>query len=434
MNNTRLFSYKNFLKNVVLVLMLIVLNIPAEPVGLSGNNDNCSAFCTCYTWYSLRWASCSGQHLYSIHTGISDIVQALDISNNTISILADYELQSTGLTQLRYLNLSDNAINEIGLSAFCGLQELTVLDLSRNHLYYILPNTFVDNTNLRVLRLSGNNFNQHVPFLENPSITELNLASCRLSHLPSGAFSGLKRLRSLDLSDNLMIQLEVEALRVLPFLRILSINDNPWACNTKQMQSLQHYLTSREIKYEPSVCPRRSSVKKFEKIVLSPVMVEPKNAPNTIILPKNKNTGNTGWVKEENRDDEKTAASVEEKINKLKDFYTFEASVLCIFGFITGLGLGIIGTYCWLSRSIVGSSQRPSLLNSSLRRYDTISHNSQASFEFSSPLAQRVSLLRNIWSNSDEDVNNLRRIPVCPDTPPPAYRDVILHANRYPVG
>ncbi|XP_063974125.1 leucine-rich repeat-containing protein 55-like isoform X2 [Diachasmimorpha longicaudata] len=345
-----------------------------------------------------------------------------------------HSYSSAGLTQLKYLNLSDNAINEIGLSAFRSLQELTILDLSRNHLYYILPNTFIGNRNLRVLRLSGNNFNQHVPFLENPSITELNLASCRLSHLPSGVFSGLQRLRNLDLSDNLMIQLEVEALRVLPFLRILSIRDNPWACNEKQMQSLQHYLTSREISYEPSVCPRRSSVKKFEKIVLSPVMTEPKKPPKTITLPKNKNTGNTGWMKEENRHDEKTTASVDEEINKLKDFYTFEASILCIFGFITGLALGMIATYCWLSRSIGRSLQRSLLINSSLRRYDTVSHNSEASLEFSSPLGQRVSLLRNIWSHSYDDVNNLRRIPVCPDTPPPAYQDVVLHSHQYPVG
>ncbi|XP_011309913.1 leucine-rich repeat transmembrane protein FLRT2 [Fopius arisanus] len=429
MNNTRRIGGKIHIKDIVFVLTLIVLHIPAEPLGSAGNNDNCPVFCSCYTWYYLRWASCSGQHLYSIHTGISDIVQALDISNNSISILADYELQSTGLTHLRYLNLSDNAVSEIGLSAFSGLEELTVLDLSRNHLYYILRNTFIDNKNLRVLRLSGNNFNHHIPFLENPSITELNLGSCRLTHLPSGAFSGLKRLRNLDLSANLMIQLEEETLRPLPFLRILSIKENPWSCNAKQMQSLLHYLAVRGIRYEPSVCPRKKGVKKSENIIMSPVIVSPKYPP--IILPKNTNTGNSGWMNAPTKNEE-AIPSKPEGLKELKEFYVFEIWILSILSFMTGLGSGMVTMYCWLSKS-GDSTDRPALLNSSLRRCDAVSQHSQASFEFSSPLAQRVSLLRNIWSNSDEDVN-LQRVPICPDTPPPAYRDVILHANRYPVG
>jgi Leucine-rich repeat (LRR) protein len=75
------------------------------------------------------------------------------------------------LSQLKYLNLSANAISEIALNAFSGLSELAVVDLSENHLYYLLSDIFISTTNLRILRLSRNHFDSHVPKLECPWLT-----------------------------------------------------------------------------------------------------------------------------------------------------------------------------------------------------------------------------------------------------------------------
>lgn len=52
----------------------------------------CPSLCACDTWYGLQHAACTGRHLYSIHTGAPSDVQALDLSNNSISILNNYEL------------------------------------------------------------------------------------------------------------------------------------------------------------------------------------------------------------------------------------------------------------------------------------------------------------------------------------------------------
>lgn len=79
--------------------------------------------------------------------------------------------QAASLSKLRYLNLSRNGINEIGLAAFVKLNDLAVLDLSRNHLNYISTDTFVTNSKLKILRLQHNNFNLHVPKLRSSSIT-----------------------------------------------------------------------------------------------------------------------------------------------------------------------------------------------------------------------------------------------------------------------
>lgn len=77
------------------------------------------------------------------------------------------------MTKLKYLNLSENAISEIGLNAFDGLTNLTILDLSKNRLHDISDEVFERNRNLRILILSKNNFNSHVPKLRSSSLMVL---------------------------------------------------------------------------------------------------------------------------------------------------------------------------------------------------------------------------------------------------------------------
>lgn len=63
-----------------------------DAVALGAASGWCPSLCVCDTWYELQHASCTGRHLYSIHTGAPSIVQALDLSNNSISILNNHEL------------------------------------------------------------------------------------------------------------------------------------------------------------------------------------------------------------------------------------------------------------------------------------------------------------------------------------------------------
>ena len=60
--------------------------------GIAASARQCSSFCVCDTWYDLERASCVGRHLYNIHTGAPDNVQALDLSDNVISVLTSFEL------------------------------------------------------------------------------------------------------------------------------------------------------------------------------------------------------------------------------------------------------------------------------------------------------------------------------------------------------
>ena len=52
----------------------------------------CPARCVCSTWLNLPAASCTSQGLFSVYAGVPSIVQALDLSNNTVSHLEDRQL------------------------------------------------------------------------------------------------------------------------------------------------------------------------------------------------------------------------------------------------------------------------------------------------------------------------------------------------------
>ncbi|XP_076653530.1 fibromodulin [Halictus rubicundus] len=135
-----------------------------------------------------------GRHLYSVDTGITNNVQALDLSDNVVSSLNAFELVNVGLANLKYLNLSTNAVSEIDMYAFHGLVNLTVLDLTKNYLHSIPDDAF-----------------------------ELSLDFCQISHLPSDTFNGLPRLRRLNLANNLMIQMSRSVVQTLTSLQKISL-------------------------------------------------------------------------------------------------------------------------------------------------------------------------------------------------------------------
>ncbi|KYM95172.1 PREDICTED: leucine-rich repeat-containing protein 52-like [Cyphomyrmex costatus] len=380
-------------------IWLIVLVLYEIAFDVSGR---CPSLCECGTWYNLQHASCTGRHLYSIHTGASNIVQALDLSNNSISVLNNYELAEAGLTRLKYLNLSVNAISEIGLNAFNGLSELTVLDLSKNHLYYLLSDIFMPVKSLRVLRLSKNNFNSHVPKLECPWLMDLTLDSCQISYVPADTFIGLSRLRTLDLSNNLLIQLDTVALETLQFLRRLSIEGNPWTCD-KLTFDLQIYLMRKNIQYH-AICVKNVEPKKFEKMIVYNPQVKYKKHRPLINLNSNimENMTNKHFTSTPGR--ENACATTTNESNFMKMLNSISPYWFLIAGFILGIASGMISSYVWITRKICCSRQTDND-------------------------AQNISLLQNPWLFEDSPLNDTAIS--CPDTPPPPYRDVVLRPGLY---
>ncbi|XP_046418959.1 leucine-rich repeat-containing protein 17-like isoform X4 [Neodiprion fabricii] len=123
-------------------------------VGIAGVKSDvksdafCSSFCVCDMWYRLRRASCTSRHLYSVQTGVSNAVQALDLSNNSISALLNYELKELGL--------SDCQISHVNRQAFAGLKNLRKLDLSNNFMMQIDYREIEILPTLQVINLDNN--------------------------------------------------------------------------------------------------------------------------------------------------------------------------------------------------------------------------------------------------------------------------------------
>lgn len=75
----------------VCLIASLLLN-PVSTVVSTEPSETCPVFCVCDNWYELQRASCTGRHLYSIDTGAPSTVQALDLSDNVISYLNNFEL------------------------------------------------------------------------------------------------------------------------------------------------------------------------------------------------------------------------------------------------------------------------------------------------------------------------------------------------------
>lgn len=56
------------------------------------SSETCPQFCVCDTWYMLERVSCTGCHLYNIDTGAPNSVEALDLSDNVISLINNFDL------------------------------------------------------------------------------------------------------------------------------------------------------------------------------------------------------------------------------------------------------------------------------------------------------------------------------------------------------
>ncbi|XP_067002029.2 leucine-rich repeat-containing protein 15 [Anabrus simplex] len=118
------------------------------------------------------------QHAFSQLAGP---LQALGLPNNQLEAVPTSALQS--LPALDRLDLSHNRLHSLDASSFKGLSNLTFLELSENHLTQLAPDTFLELPELQTLRLRGN----------------------RLGIGTVSALKGLRILRDLDLSDNLLV-------------------------------------------------------------------------------------------------------------------------------------------------------------------------------------------------------------------------------------
>lgn len=157
-------------------------------------------------------------------------LQELDLSENVISVLNPEvfkDVKRVKVFRCRWCELS--SLNE---SIYELLSELTILDLENNKFGRISSGKFDVLQKLEVLKLGGN----QVSVLLDNSLTALNISSnlksvslsCnRLSKISSQALGGLTALRTLDLSYNLINNLDtVTFLPIAESLHALNLSGN----------------------------------------------------------------------------------------------------------------------------------------------------------------------------------------------------------------
>lgn len=190
--------------------------------------------------------SCGGRALVLIPAQLPHWTSVLDLSHNALVVLEVGFL--SGLEQLRTLNLAHNRLRSIQPGAFANASGslLRHLDLSSNRLVALEHDTFLElGAGLEELLLFDN-------LLVRVEAALAPLAALRLlylSHNHLGAFQVTQlwhrhgRLALLDLSHNRLRQLDVAALRRLPWVlrRHLYLHANPLACGCAPYRLLQRW-------------------------------------------------------------------------------------------------------------------------------------------------------------------------------------------------
>ncbi|KAL0894556.1 hypothetical protein ABMA27_013128 [Loxostege sticticalis] len=131
-------------------------------------------------------------------------VEELYLIGNQIMHISEFRSLLDALPRLRFLDMSDNLLQEIPRGALRGHPSLERLHLNKNSIKFIQADAFVAMPALRELHLSNN------------SLTDMN----------EGPFWNLPALKGLDLSYNYFQRLQPKMLYNLPALRRINLSNN----------------------------------------------------------------------------------------------------------------------------------------------------------------------------------------------------------------
>ncbi|NWS71093.1 LRC32 protein, partial [Crotophaga sulcirostris] len=178
--------------------------------------------------------SCKGVGLRKFPKELGQGIKYLELSNNFIQNLSSSYMPGFG--QLEYLDLCFNQLEAVSDTTLAQLPQLRSLLLRSNHLdrnYRANGRAFRLLRNIEVLDLSANNLESHMAgwYISNLTrLRTLDLSGNRMTRLPAGIFWSAPQLRLLDLSNNYIMEIEEGVFEGLEELEVLNLALNSLHC------------------------------------------------------------------------------------------------------------------------------------------------------------------------------------------------------------
>lgn len=137
--------------------------------------------------------------------------------------------------------LDGNELPQLGNHAFIGKKNLKTLLLNNSLVESLHNQTFSGLKRLLILHLDSNRLTAFYGYELEPleNLRELYLQNNRIKFIHPKTFSHLKNLQVLHLSHNALVDYAVVELSANPYLRLLSLADNPWSCHCDFVRQFQ---------------------------------------------------------------------------------------------------------------------------------------------------------------------------------------------------
>ena len=178
---------------------------------------------------ALVLTNCSLETLNVTWSGLEE-VRELNLSHNNIIQVRDVRASDVEcMCNVTVLDLSKNAISDIGEDDFRTFPSLTWLKMSNNVIWNVSEDAFNGMSVLEVLDLADNKLTSLPDNALTPleSLQKLDLSGNQLRALGARWFESLGRLRELDVSRNGLSRAASGVLQPLPGLSVLRLSENP---------------------------------------------------------------------------------------------------------------------------------------------------------------------------------------------------------------
>ena len=286
-----------------------------EVLHLQGNNitNNLSSEKDLEKFVNLRFVDLSRNNLSSFPKFLPNKVEEVDLHQNSIKFISRHALK--GLVNLKILNLDNNSITDAGLSSSAFHKDLRIEEISMSsNLLSFFPKNLP--CSLRHIRLSNNRVDEvtrdgtsclsHVEYLDLSrnllrnnveegcwynmiNLKTLDLSNNKLTTIPkrlpenieklvlSGnqikflhIFDSGRNLKSLDLSFNVIENVEANAFAELKNLRYIELHENHWRCDCYLMYFKHWFKATKTIISHPSTI-QCSSPRSVEGVAISSI-------------------------------------------------------------------------------------------------------------------------------------------------------------------